>query len=100
MRTQQRAHPRHQFLHAERLGHVVVGAGIERGDFLAFVGAHGQHDHRHLRPLAQARQHLMAVEVGQAEVEDHQVGAMRRHAPAGRPRRPPRFPPDSPARAG
>ena len=28
--TQQRAHPRHQFLHAERLGDVVVGTGVQR----------------------------------------------------------------------
>jgi hypothetical protein len=48
--------------------------------FSRFVRAHRQHDHRHLRPLRSSRQHLMAVEVGQAEVEDHQVGAMRRQA--------------------
>jgi hypothetical protein len=45
MRAQQCAHARHQFLHAEGFGDVVVGAGIQRCNFLAFAVAYRQQDH-------------------------------------------------------
>ncbi len=38
-----------QFLNAEWLGHVVVGAGIERLDLRALVIANRKHQHRRLR---------------------------------------------------
>jgi len=71
--AQQRPHPRHQFLRAEWLGHVVIGAGIQRPHFLVLARAHGQHDHRHLAPLPQLRQHLVAFHVRQADIQDHQI---------------------------
>ena len=36
-----------QLVHAERLGDVVVGAGVERGDLVALAVAHREHDDRH-----------------------------------------------------
>ena len=77
--AQQRPHPRHQLLGAERLGHVVIGAGIQCAHLFGFTRTHGQHDHRHLAPLPQLLQHLMAFHVRQADVQDHQV-----HVLAGR----------------
>jgi len=76
--TQQRAHPGQEFLNAERLGHVVIGAAIQRVDLLHLTGPHRQHQHRHRAPLAQLAQHLLAVHVGQAQVEHHQVGLGQR----------------------
>ena len=60
--------------HPERLGHVVVGPAVERGD-LAILGAvHGQHDDGDVAPLADPSTYLHTVEIGQAEVEDDDVG--------------------------
>ena len=39
-------HPGQQFVHAERLGHVVVRAGVQRLDLVGAVGPAGQHDDR------------------------------------------------------
>ncbi|KAG1081737.1 hypothetical protein G6F40_015379 [Rhizopus arrhizus] len=38
--AQQRPYPRHQFLRAERLGDIVIGAGIQRPHLLGLAGAH------------------------------------------------------------
>src|SRR5262249_25495078 len=62
-----------QLAHAEGLGEVVVGACIQRGDLVSFREAGGQHHHRDGGPLAQPPDDLDAVDVGQPEVEDHQV---------------------------
>jgi hypothetical protein len=67
-------HPGQQFLDPERLGHVVIGAGVERLHLVHAVGPAGQHDDRGLGPAAQPLDHLHPVQVGQAEIEDHQVG--------------------------
>ena len=58
--------------HAERLGHVVVGAGVERLDHPRFVGLGGHDDDRagHARPHVPA-QH-QPVDVGEPEVDDDQ----------------------------
>ena len=63
-----------ELAHAEGLGHVVVGAAVEGGD-LAVLGPVGrQHDDGHGAPLPDAAADLEAVHVGQAEVEDDDVG--------------------------
>ena len=46
---QRRAHARHQLVDAERLGHVVVGARVERLDLRPLLAFHRQHDDRHVR---------------------------------------------------
>ncbi len=74
--AQQRPHPRHQLLGAERLGHVVVGAIVQGPHLLRLAGAHAEHDHRHLAPLPQLGQHVMAFHVGQADIQHHQVGTV------------------------
>ena len=51
--AQRRPQPGQQLVHAERLGHVVVGAGVERGDLVRLAVAGGEHDDRHLRPAPQ-----------------------------------------------
>jgi hypothetical protein len=82
-------HAGQQFLHAERLGDVVVRTRVERLDLVGAVGPPGQHDDRCLRPAAQPGDHLDAVQVRQAQVEDHQVrrvlgGHLERLRPGGR----------------
>jgi hypothetical protein len=83
--AQRGAYPGQQLVHAERLGDVVVGAGVE-GVHLGLLGVPGrQHDDRGRRPAAQALDHGHAVHVGQPEIEDHQVG--RGTTGRGQPRR-------------
>ena len=77
LRAQQDPDPRHQLGHAERLGHVVVGAGIQRRDFFRLVRTHGQHQHRHLRPLADFAQGVEAIAIRQTHVQHHHVRAAR-----------------------
>ena len=71
------AEPGEQLADAERLGDVVVGAGVERRDLVRLLAARREHDDRHGGPFAQPPDHLEAVEVGQAEVQDDDVGLSR-----------------------
>ena len=76
--TERGAQTGQELVHPERLRHVVVGAGVERGNLVGFAVAHRQHDDRHRAPPAQATDHVDAVDAGEAEVEHHDVGMMRR----------------------
>jgi hypothetical protein len=58
---------------AERLGHVVVGAVVQRLDLAVLRAVRRQHDDRRVAPAADAVADLEPVKVGQAEVEDDQV---------------------------
>ena len=69
-----RADARQQHGKAERLGDVVVGAGFQAEDGVGIGVVAGQHDDRRLEAvLAQDAHRLAAVDVGQADVHDHQV---------------------------
>ena len=61
----------------ERLDHVVVGAGPQQPDHRLLVVAGGGDDDRHVGDAAQHAQRVRAVQVGQAQVEHHQVGRLR-----------------------
>ena len=63
-----------QLREVERLGQVVVGAGIEAQHDVDLLGPGGEHDHGRLGvPFAQPAADLDAVHVGQAQVEQHEV---------------------------
>ena len=65
-----------QFVEAERLGDVVVGAVVERLHLGGLVAAAGQHDDRDRGAGgADALDRLQAIDVGQAEIQHDQVGA-------------------------
>ena len=92
--------PGDQLRRAERLGHVVVGAGGQRPHLRLLLADRGEDDDRHLAPLAQPLGHLDAVDVGQHQVEDRRRrrfhrGAVERLLAAAR-----RSPPRSRRRAG
>ena len=74
-----RVRPRQQLRHAERLDHVVVGAALNQPHLFGLVRTHRQHDGRDGRPGPQALEHIAAVHVRQAEVEDDQVGLLQRY---------------------
>ena len=63
-----------ELVQPEGLGDVVVGAGVQRRDRIALVLAGRQDQDRYVGPAAQALQDLQSVEVGQAEVQDDDVG--------------------------
>src|SRR5262245_50219941 len=54
-------HPGQELAHAEWLGDVIVGAGVERLDLGALLGARRQHEDRHRRPGADPPDDLDAV---------------------------------------
>ena len=66
------AQPGQQLVHAERLGDVVVGAGVERVDLVGLSVRPESTRIGHVGPAAQPGDDLDAVDVGQAEVEDHE----------------------------
>ena len=72
------AHPRLEFRQGERLGHVVVGAGVEAADALLDRIGRGEDQHGQQRAArAQAPQHVHAGQARQAEVEDQEVELLR-----------------------
>jgi hypothetical protein len=80
----ERAHPRLQLLQRERLGHVVVGAQVQALDALLDAVGRGEDQHRHAAAApAQLAQHLEAVHLGQAQVQDQQVELVRRQRGVG-----------------
>ena len=71
---QRHADARQQLLGAERLRHVVVGAGVERADLVGLRAARREHDDRRRAAVSQQPAHLDAVHVGQAQVQDDEIG--------------------------
>ena len=58
----------------ERLGDIIVGAGIDAGDLVAPAFARGEDQHRHLALVAAPLlEHAQAVLLRQAEIEHHGV---------------------------
>ena len=72
--AQQRAQAGEQLLALEGLDQVVVGAGVEALDARLERVARGEHEDRDVVGRAQPARHLHAVELGQPEVEDDEVG--------------------------
>src|SRR5208337_678449 len=68
------AKPRCQFADPEWLLDVIVGAEIERFDFLRLAVPRGENDHRRLRELADFAQDVLAVAVRQPEIEHDEIG--------------------------
>src|SRR5829696_759174 len=79
--TEGRAEPSHELPDPERLVDEIVGAAVESGNFLRFAVARREDDDRHVRPLAHAPDHVLPVDVRQAEIEHHHVGHFGCDAP-------------------
>jgi hypothetical protein len=73
MAAQRDAQARLQLANAKGFTEIVIGAGIQRGNFIVLFGAGRQHDNRHLAPLAHVANKINAVAIRQAEIEDDQV---------------------------
>ena len=66
-------HASQELIHAERLGYVVVGAGIERFHFYAILSAHRQNDDGNFRDLPDAAAQTDAVQIGHGQVGDNEM---------------------------
>src|SRR5215217_6034079 len=66
--------PREQLLELERLGQVIVGAGVESGYLVQEIVAGGQHEYRQfgLRST-DTPQDLLAVKPRQGDIEQHEI---------------------------
>ena len=70
----QRPHAGQQLVEPERLGEVVVRAGVEAADHVLHRVARGEHQDGRVAPLAaELRRHLEAVLLGQHDVEQDDV---------------------------
>jgi len=78
--------PQDQLAHAERLGHVVLGAELEAGDAIGLAAARGQHDDRDLPRallLAELARKRYTRHSGQHPVDQQQVGERIAHDAEG-----------------
>ena len=84
--------PGQQLREAQRLGDVVVGAQLQAADLVGLGAAGRDHEDRHPAELADPLDDLPAVEPGQRDVEDDEVGMLvvepAQGVVAGRARRP------------
>ena len=71
--AKRRANSRQQFIHVEGLGHIVVGAEIECGDFLLGLLARGHNDQPDRWIGAQRGDQFQAVAIRQSEVQQDEV---------------------------
>src|SRR3954451_12080151 len=72
---QRRLDPAAELAHREGLGYVVVGADLQPRDLVGLTSLRGQHDDRHLAARAQLAADFDPVQLGQHQVEDHEVEA-------------------------
>jgi hypothetical protein len=80
----QRPHPGQQFVQRERLGEIVVGAGVQAADLVEHGVAGGEHEHRHPAAAgADLPAHLEAVRRRDHRVEHHHVVVGLDDAPDG-----------------
>ena len=75
--AQDGGHPGQHVGGRERLGHVVVRAGVEQPDRLVLAAAGGGDDDRHGADRPDHHQRVGAVHVGQSQVEDDHGGLLR-----------------------
>ena len=75
--AQQRPQPGDQLLHAERLGHVVVGAHAEADEQIRLRVPRGEHEHRHVAIALDLLADLQPVHAREHQVEHHRVGPQR-----------------------
>jgi hypothetical protein len=72
-----RVHPRHELVHSERLGQVVVAADPERVDLVLLRGSRADHDHRDLDVVRPERlDHPPAVHARQHQIDHRDIRSL------------------------
>ena len=87
--TEHRADARRQLARAERLRDVVVGAELQPDDLVDLGVARREHHDRHARLGTDLARHLEAGQLGEHQVEEHEVRLvglepLQRRAPVAR----------------
>ena len=65
---------RHQFAHGERLGQIIICAHFETHDAIYLIIAGGEHQNRCGHLLAQDARHFEAIQFGEHDVEQDEIG--------------------------
>ena len=55
----------------------IVSATVQRGDLLRLPVSRGKHDDRHVTERPQLPQHVLTIKIGQAEIEQNEIGRAR-----------------------
>jgi len=71
--AQDNPQPGHQLTHPKWLGQVIIRPGIQGSHLFRLLLAHREDNNGILGPLAQLAGHFEAIDVGQAQIENHQV---------------------------
>ena len=77
--SQDGLHPRHYFARAERFDDIVVGAQLDADHPVDLLVAAGKEQDRRVALAAQAAAHLQPVHARHGDVEDDEVGVVRRN---------------------
>jgi hypothetical protein len=78
--AQDRLDPQHELPRAERLRDVVVGAEFQAPDPVLLAALGGQHQDRNRDGGTELAGHRFSRDVGQTEIQDHQIRVgLRRH---------------------
>ena len=65
MTTQRHAQASLQFANAKGFNQIVIGTGIQRGDFIRLFSTGREHENRHLAPLTNLTNKIDAVAIRQ-----------------------------------
>ena len=77
--AQRYPNPGQQFGGAEGLGEIIVGPRIQRFDLIALFFARRNDNDRRIGPFAQAARHIQAIQVGQAQIQNDDIGMVQSH---------------------
>ena len=69
--------PGQELVHGERFSQIVIGAGVQRGHLVAVLAPGGDDDDGQVAPGADLFDDVYPVHVGQAQVQQHDVRAVR-----------------------
>jgi hypothetical protein len=69
-----RSSAREQHLAVERLGQIAIRPLAQARHDLPGAVERGEHEHRHVGRLAQPSAHVVPIEIGHHDAEDHQGG--------------------------
>jgi hypothetical protein len=70
-------HARQQLPNPKGLAHVVIGTGVEGSDLVPFLASGRQHNDWQGSPFTEPPDDIEPVYVGEAEIENHDVGLAR-----------------------
>ena len=71
------AKPGQQFIHGKGLDQIIVRSGVQRFDLVAVIAAGADDNNGQIGPGTDFSDHLHAIQIGQAQIQQHNVRVMR-----------------------